>query len=113
MPIRVSVAVMLAAIAAAPIAAPAQRKLSASASPQALVRGPDAWVIYGTRVVLRRDPTVVGAGSVVAEPLSAPADPWSSGAVAPIPQALVAGQQVTVAFWAKAAKAETLALTFQ
>jgi hypothetical protein len=73
----------------------------------------DAWIIYGTPAVLARDDGVIGAGSVVAPPLAAQGDPWTSGAVVIIPQALATGQRFTFAFWAKAAAAETIPLSFQ
>ena len=90
--------------ASAPVAAPTS---------VAAAQGVDAWTIYGTAARPVRDDGVVGAGSIVAPPRAAPADPWTSGAVVLIPQALAAGQRFTFAFWAKAAAAETIPLTFQ
>lgn len=84
-----------------------------SASHALLVQGAEAWQIYGTPAEGRRDPTVPGSGSLEAPPLKTPANPWSSGAVLTIPQALAAGQRISVAFWARAATPETVRLTFQ
>jgi dienelactone hydrolase len=78
-----------------------------------VAQGVDAWIVYGTPAGPRRDDDVVGAGSIVAPPRPGPSDPWASGAVVPIPQALAAGQRVTFAFWAKAAGTETIPLSFQ
>src|SRR5436305_5708698 len=74
--------------APAPVSAPA---------PAAAAQRVDAWILYGTPAILKRDNGVVGAGSLVAAPRSAPADPWTSGAVVLIPQALAAGQSFTFA----------------
>lgn len=73
----------------------------------------DAWLTYGVPVSPKRDSSVVGSGSLVVPPLAKQADPWTSGAVLPIPQALAKGQRLTVAFWAKAVANETVRLNFQ
>jgi pimeloyl-ACP methyl ester carboxylesterase len=105
---------LLAALVAAPMAAAAQRTAAPRSAPGLVpAEGVDAWTIYGTPGRPKRDDGVVGAGSVVAPPRAAPADPWTSGAVVPIPQALAAGQRFTFAFWAKAAADETIPLSFQ
>src|SRR4051812_17054781 len=83
----------------------------ASGSPAA--QSPEAWITYGTPANPKRDDAVVGAGSVVAPPRAATADPWTSGAVLPIPRALAADERFTLAFWAKAAAPEIIPLTFQ
>jgi pimeloyl-ACP methyl ester carboxylesterase len=101
---------LLGVVEAPPMAGAAH--VSAPA-PVAATQGVEAWTIYGTPAYPRRDEGVVGAGSVVAPPRAVRADPWTSGAVVPIPQLLAAGRRFTVAFWAKAASPETIPLGFQ
>lgn len=107
--------VLLGLMAASPMPASAH-EAPASVSPRAsaaAAQGVDVWILYGTPATLKRDDGVAGAGSIVAPPRPAPADPWTSGAVVVIPQALAPGQRFTFAFWGKAAAAEIVKLTFQ
>jgi pimeloyl-ACP methyl ester carboxylesterase len=77
------------------------------------VLGANAWAVYGASYTHERDAAVPGSGIIAVEPHSSPAEPWSSGATVPIPNAIAAGERVTVAFWARAAKPTRLTIGLQ
>lgn len=75
------------------------------ASPaHAQVEDAGRWVIYGTISTHERDAAVPGGAIRTALPPKARAEPWTSGAVLKLPQAIAAGETVAATFWARAAK---------
>jgi len=95
-------AVLPLLLATAPVLAKPARVLSA-----------DSWIVYGAPVSMQRDEAVPGAGSVTVAPLAKPAEPWTSGAVAIITDAIPARGSVTAIFWARAAAPVDVAVTMQ
>lgn len=75
------------------------------ASPaHAQVEDAGRWVIYGTISTHERDAGVPGGAIRAAQPPATHAEPWTSGAVLKLPQAIAAGETVAATFWARAAK---------
>ncbi len=79
----------------------------------AQVLSPDAWITYGAPISMQRDTAVPGGTSITVAPLAKLADPWTSGAVANIADAIPAGGSVTAVFWARAAAAVDVTMTMQ
>lgn len=79
----------------------------------ARVSSADSWIIYGAPVSMQRDEAVPGAGSVTVAPLPKPAEPWTSGAVVTIADAIPARGSVTAIFWARAAAPVDVTVTMQ
>lgn len=72
-----------------------------------------AWQIYGAPSAHSIDPAVPGTATVTIQPPAKRAEPWSSGAGIRIPGAIPAGERVTVAFWARAARPLSLTASLQ
>lgn len=84
-----------------------------AAPPTRTLLGTDAWAVYGTGYSHSRDAAVPGDGVVLVAPRAAPGTPWSSGATVTIPSGLMAGEPVTMVFWARAAQPTRLDIALQ
>lgn len=86
---------------------------SPAAAQTSAALGVNEWAVYGAPYAHARDSAVPGSAILVVAPGTPSPTPWSRGAVVPIPDALAAGERITVVFWARAARPTHLTIAVQ
>lgn len=77
------------------------------------VLGANEWAVYGAAQTHARDSAVPGSAVLVVEAGTPSPTPWSRSATLPIPDAIAAGEQITLVFWGRAAQATHLTIALQ
>ncbi|MEH3124133.1 MAG: alpha/beta fold hydrolase [Sphingomonas phyllosphaerae] len=75
--------------------------------------GVNEWAVYGAPYSHARNSALPGSAMLLVEPGTPSPTPWSRGAVLPIPDAIAAGERITVVFWARAARPTHLTIAVQ
>jgi len=99
----------LIATALIALASPAATAQAQTAEPVMLNEPSANWSVYGSGQTHkgRKDSTVQGGGAMRVTIAAKPANPWDVGASAPIKGAIVKGDKLVLAFWARLADGGT------